>query len=145
VPGGAPGLQNQCGADKVPGGFDSHSPPPFITAANEGKTICLYVADIKSKLKEYKNRTSMDEVSMLTKKTKIIIFCLLISLGVIVLAYGAFFHSITVTTKVEGGSVSITKSEPALVKEASVGGVARDKSGKIKQTYTGKAPEACPT
>ncbi len=87
----------------------------------------------------------MDEVSMLTKKTKVIIFCLLISLGVIVLAYGAFFHSIKVTTNVEGGSVSITKSEPALVKEASVGGVTRDKSGKVKQTYTGKAPEACPT
>ncbi len=31
MPGGAPGLQNQCGADKVPGGFDSHSPPPFNT------------------------------------------------------------------------------------------------------------------
>ncbi len=31
MPGGAPGLQNQCGADKVPGGFDSHSPPPFLT------------------------------------------------------------------------------------------------------------------
>ena len=87
----------------------------------------------------------MDEVSMLTKKTKIIIFCLLFSLGAIVLTYGAFFHSIKVTTMVEGGSVSITKSEPALVKEASVGGVARDKSGKIKQTYTGEAPEACPT
>ena len=30
MPGGAPGLQNQCGAEKVPGGFDSHSPPPFF-------------------------------------------------------------------------------------------------------------------
>lgn len=29
VTGVAPGLQNQCGADEVPGGFDSHSPPPF--------------------------------------------------------------------------------------------------------------------
>ncbi len=87
----------------------------------------------------------MDEVSMLTKKTKVIIFSLLILLGVVLLTYGAFFHSIKVTTKAEGGSVSITKSEPALVKEASVGGVARDKSGKIKQTYTGEAPEACPT
>jgi len=83
--------------------------------------------------------------SMLTKKTKIFIFSLLILLGLIVLAYGAFFHSIKITTKVEGGSVSITKSEPALVKEASVGGVARDKSGKVKQTYTGEAPQACPT
>ena len=33
MPGGAPGLQNQCGVDKVPGGFDSHSPPPFIDIA----------------------------------------------------------------------------------------------------------------
>lgn len=31
MPGGALGLQNQCGAEKVPGGFDSHSPPPFST------------------------------------------------------------------------------------------------------------------
>jgi hypothetical protein len=30
VPGGAPGLQNQCRAEKVLGGFDSHSPPPFL-------------------------------------------------------------------------------------------------------------------
>ena len=82
---------------------------------------------------------------MLTRKIKIILFCLLFLLGAVVLTYGAFFHSIKVTTRVEGGSVSITKSEPALVKEASVGGVARDKSGKIKQTYTGKAPKACST
>ncbi len=82
---------------------------------------------------------------MLIKKTKVIIFGLLILLGVALLTYGAFFHSIQITTSVEGGSVSITKSEPALVKDASVGGVARDKSGKIKQTYTGEAPEECPT
>ena len=30
MPGGAPGLQNQCRAEKVLGGFDSHSPPPFF-------------------------------------------------------------------------------------------------------------------
>ena len=82
---------------------------------------------------------------MLTKKTKVIIFGLLILLGVALLTYGAFFHSIQITTSVEGGSVSITRSEPALVKEASVGGVARDKSGEVKQTYTGEAPEECPT
>jgi hypothetical protein len=31
------------------------------------------------------------------------------------------------------------------MKEASVGGVTRDQAGKIKQTYTGQAPKACPT
>jgi len=84
-------------------------------------------------------------IFMLTKKTKIILFCLLILLGAVVLTYGVFFHSIKVTAKVEDGSVTVTKSEPAFVKEASVGGVARDKSGKVKQTYTGEAPKACPT
>ena len=38
MPGGAPGLQNQCGAEKVPGGFDSHSPPPLSV---DGKTTAF--------------------------------------------------------------------------------------------------------
>ena len=82
---------------------------------------------------------------MIPKKIKIILFCLLILIGAAVLTYGAFFHNITIATQVEGGSVSVTKSEPALIKEASVGGVARDKSGKVKQTYTGESPKACAT
>ncbi len=87
----------------------------------------------------------MDEVSMLTKKTKVIIFGLLILLGVALLTYGAFFHSVNVSPQQEDGSPAFAKSEPALVKEASVGGVKRDESGKIKKTYTGEAPEECPT
>jgi len=82
---------------------------------------------------------------MLTKKTKIIIFSLLILLGVVLLTYGAFFHSTDVLPQQEDGYPPIATSEPALIKEVSVGGVKRDESGKIKQTYTGKAPEACPT
>jgi len=84
-------------------------------------------------------------IFMVTKKTKIIIFGLLILLGVALLTYGAFFRSSNVLPEQEDGSPALAMSEPTLVKEASVGGVKRDKSGKIKQTYTGKAPEACPT
>ncbi len=40
----------------------------------------------------------MDEVSMLIKKIKVIIFGLLILLGVDLLSFGAFFDSIKVTT-----------------------------------------------
>jgi len=87
----------------------------------------------------------MDAVFMRIKKTKIIIFGLLILLGVALLTYGAFFHSTNVSPQQEDGSPALAMSEPALVKEASVGGVKRDESGKIKQTYTGKAPKACPT
>ncbi len=82
---------------------------------------------------------------MQIKKTKIILFGLLILLGVALLTYGAFFHSTNVSPEQEDGSPALAKSEPALIKEVSVGGVKRDESGKIKQTYTGKAPKACPT
>ena len=82
---------------------------------------------------------------MLIKKIKVIIFGLLILLGVALLTYGAFFHSVNVSPQQEDGSMTVAKSEPNLIKEVSVGGVKRDESGKIKQTYTGKAPEACPT
>jgi hypothetical protein len=87
----------------------------------------------------------MDVVLAMTKKTTIIIFCLLILLGAALLAYGAFFHSTNVLPQQGGESAAFAKSEPALMKEASVGGVTRDESGRIKQTYTGKAPAACPT
>ena len=78
-------------------------------------------------------------------KTKIIVFGVLVLLGVALLAYGVFFHPTNVLPQQGGDSDAIVKSEPALMKEASVGGVTRDDSGKIKQTYTGEAPAACPT
>ena len=79
------------------------------------------------------------------KKTKIIMFCVLILLGTVLLGYGAFVHSADVLPQKEDGSPVLAKSEPALIKEASVGGVRRDESGKIKQTYTGAAPKECAT
>ena len=78
-------------------------------------------------------------------RTKIVIFGVLVLLGAALLAYGAFFHSTNVLPQQGGDSGAVAKSEPALVKEASVGGVTRDESGRIKQTYTGAAPKACPT
>jgi len=84
-------------------------------------------------------------IFMVTKKTKTIIFGLLILLGVVLLTYGAFFHSTNVSAQQEDGSAVFAKSEPALIKEVSVSGVKRDESGKIKQTYTGESPKACST
>ena len=82
---------------------------------------------------------------MLTKNTKIIVFFLLILLGAILITYGAVFHFTNVLPQNQDGSPAVAKSEPALIKDASVGGLVRDESGKIKQTYTGEAPKACPT
>ena len=82
---------------------------------------------------------------MITKNTTILIFGLLVLLGAALLAYGALFHPTNVSPQQGDDTTAIAKSEPALIKEASIGGVTRDESGKIKQTYTGKAPEACAT
>ncbi len=79
-----------------------------------------------------------------TNKTRIIVFGLLVLLGVVLLGYGAFVHSADVLPEKEDGP-PVTKSEPLLVKEASIGGVERDDAGNIRLTYTGAPPKACPT
>ena len=82
---------------------------------------------------------------MTNTNTRILIFGLLVLFGAALLAYGALLHSEQVLPQQGDDSTAVAKSEPALIKEASIGGVTRDVSGKIKQTYTGKAPEACST
>ena len=84
---------------------------------------------------------------MTNTNTKILIFGLLVLLGAALLAYGVLFHSTTVSAQQDGEPVMLVKSESALIKDASVSGVKRDESGKIKQTYEigEKAPEECAT
>ena len=41
--------------------------------------------------------------------------------------------------------VTIVESEPVLMGEVSVGGVARLESGELKRTYSGKGPALCPS
>jgi len=84
---------------------------------------------------------------MQSKTIKIVVVSFFIFLGVVLFFYGAFLHSTEVTAQTADSPVTVIKSEPALVKDASVGGVARDKSGKIKQTYEKgeKPPETCST
>ena len=84
---------------------------------------------------------------MIKNNTKILIFGLLVLLGAVLLAYGAVFHSTNVSAQQNGQPVLLAKSESALIKDASVSGVKRDESGKIKQTYEigENAPKACST
>ncbi|MHC4324585.1 MAG: hypothetical protein ACYSUX_09955 [Planctomycetota bacterium] len=84
---------------------------------------------------------------MITNNTKILIFGLLVLLGAALLAYGVLFHSTAVSAQQDGKPVMLAKSESALIKDASVSGVKRDESGRIKQTYEigEKAPEECAT
>jgi len=84
---------------------------------------------------------------MINKSMKILIFGLLVLFGAALLAYGAFFHATTVSAQQDGKPVMLAKSESALIKDASVSGVKRDETGKIKQTYEigENAPKACST
>ena len=77
-------------------------------------------------------------------KVRIAIFGALVLLGLSLLVFGGFFHTADVSPQDDSGPVTV-KSEPNLVKEVSVSGLERDSSGKLKQTYTGKPPEACST
>lgn len=45
----------------------------------------------------------------------------------------------------ENNDKGFATAEPQLIKEVSVGGLARNPDGKLYKTYTGKPPAACPT
>jgi predicted alpha/beta-fold hydrolase len=68
----------------------------------------------------------------------------LVLLGLGLCAYGLAFHVITVHPE-KDDAAAVATSEPATVKEVSIGGLKRDETGKIRQTYTGEAPQSCPT
>jgi hypothetical protein len=67
-------------------------------------------------------------------KTRIIIVSILILLGGALFYYCAVFYPIEITTPVKGGLTTVTRSELTPVKETSIGGVQRDKSGQNNQT-----------
>jgi len=82
---------------------------------------------------------------MSIRAKKITASVVFIVLGLVLCAYGLTLHTTTVTGE-KADAPAVAMSEPELVRKASVGGVRLDKqSGKIKQTYTGKSPEACAT
>jgi hypothetical protein len=58
------------------------------------------------------------------------------------LTYDVFSHSTNFWFRQKDDSEKLTELEAALIKAASAGGIKPDKSGNIKQTYTGKSPKA---
>lgn len=79
-----------------------------------------------------------------SRKAKVVLFCLLILFAATLLTYGVFFHSTTVAAQQDDSTV-LARSESSLIQEVSIGGVTRDASGNLRQTYTGEPPQACPT
>ena len=64
--------------------------------------------------------------------------------GALLFAYGVTSHPSAILPEKDSGPEMI-RSEPQLVKEASIGGVRLDESGNIRLTYTGTPPKDCAT
>ena len=73
----------------------------------------------------------------------------LVLCGVGAIVYAAAFHVIPVQSgpaePEAARPAAVMESEPALVKEVSVGGVMLAGSGDIQRTYSGQPPSQCPT
>jgi hypothetical protein len=91
---------------------------------------------------------------------RLIFSLLLVPAAVAILVYGIIFHSTNilaqasddieddspdVTTQHVAEWLSLDLREPAIIRDATVGGLVRLDSGAIKRTYSGKPPSACPT
>ena len=89
VSGDARSLQNCCGADKVPGGFDSHSPPPIspyykeipsvssFVASPEGQALCgsfgeeITKLELRRMLEELRTQIREGDLSVIPENTNI--------------------------------------------------------------------------
>ena len=83
----------------------------------------------------------------MTKEKKIFVVCLLILFGAAMFCYGAFFNSENIFAPKDDEKVELSKSEPSLIKLASVGGLRLVGIGRIEQTFAEgeKPPSTCPT
>ncbi|MBN2590425.1 MAG: hypothetical protein JXA96_11230 [Sedimentisphaerales bacterium] len=81
------------------------------------------------------------------KHIKTIFVCLFILLGIALLCYGSLFHSTDILAQEDNIEIVMAKNERELIKLASIGGLMRDESGWINQTFAvgEKPPETCAT
>jgi hypothetical protein len=80
-----------------------------------------------------------------TMNRQSVISCLLILIGISLFIYGVFFNLTSVLAEKDDDSTVLLLSESVVIKDVTIGGLRFDEMGRIKRTYTGKPPEACPT
>ena len=82
---------------------------------------------------------------MLSKNKHIVVSSIILLIGSILLINGLFFRYIKIVPQSESNASVFVLSEWTVTKDTTVGGLIRDNAGRIKRTYTGKSPQACPT
>jgi hypothetical protein len=80
---------------------------------------------------------------MSIQNRKIFIACLILT-GALLLAWSLLFGAREVFPQ-HTDSPTTFEPESAFIRDVTVGGIIRDQYGKIRKTYTGKPPKACPT
>jgi len=80
-----------------------------------------------------------------------VLAAILVAAGAALVIYGVAVHSRTVLLKqaeppAAEAEKTIQESEPALIREITVGGLRRNPAGKLERTYgEGETPSLCPT
>jgi len=82
---------------------------------------------------------------MLSRNKHIAVSSIILLIGLIILIHGLFFRYVKIVPQSESNASLFVLSELAVTKDTTVGGLFRDDAGRIKRTYTGKSPQACPT
>jgi len=77
------------------------------------------------------------------QKARQVVCLLAVGIGVGLLLWGAGLHAEAVFS--EDNDKGLATPESVLMKEVSIGGLRRDEAGRLTKTYTGQAPQACPT
>jgi len=85
------------------------------------------------------------------RAARIVLVAILVAAGAALVIYGVARHSRTVLLKqaeppAAEGARTIDESEPALIREITVGGLRRNPAGELERTYgEGETPSLCPT
>jgi len=85
------------------------------------------------------------------RAARIVLAAMLVAAGAALVLYGVAVHSRTVLLKqakppAAEAARAIDESEPALIREVTVGGLRRSLSGELERTYgEGETPSLCPT
>lgn len=76
-------------------------------------------------------------------KARQVVCVLAVGVGMGLLLWGVGLHAEAVYSA--DNDKGLATPESVLMKEVSIGGLKRDDQGKLTKTYTGQAPQACPT
>ena len=82
---------------------------------------------------------------MPTMNRQSVVSWLLILIGISLFIYGVFFNLTSVLAEKDDDPTVLLLSESVVIKDVTIGGLRFDEAGRIKRTYPGKPPQACPT